>query len=249
MAPPPPAQAAPQAGAQSRTETIAAVVNEDAVSVSDVMDRLRLVMASSGMPDSQEMRERIKPQILSVLIEEKLKLQEAERMEIEVGEEEIVQGFASIAGQNNMSPEQFQMLLRKEGVSKSSLEDQIRSQIAWSRVIQMRLRPQVDQRIQDCTERLNDLQARALERSSIYTDLILLAIGITAIFEVLLFLSEYGRTMSADPNLAVYDRTSLVNVARWVGASSTDVVLFAGLLFSAGLIALYVYFRTNKSHT
>jgi len=126
-----------------RTETIAAVVNEDAVSQSDVFARMKLVMASSGMPNNQEMRDRIRPRILNMLIEEKLKLQEAERMEIEVAAAEIEDGFAKIASQNKFSPDQFRSVLRREGVSPKTLEDQIRSQIAWSQVVQTRLRPQV----------------------------------------------------------------------------------------------------------
>lgn len=133
------------AAAQSgpHPETIAAVVNEDAVSMSDLADRLRLVIASSGMPDNPDIRARMRPQILNILIEERLKLQEAARLELAVTQEEIAQGFASIAGQNNLEPEHFRALLRREGVDARTLEDQIRAEIAWSRVIQTRLRPQV----------------------------------------------------------------------------------------------------------
>ena len=110
-----------------------------------------------------------------------------------------------------------------------------------------RLRRRVDELIDDCTERLSDLHGRALEQSSVYTDLILLAIGITAVFEVFLTLSEYGRTMSADPDLSVYDRTSWLNVAAWVGGSSTDVILFASAVLSLGLVLLYAWFRAVRS--
>lgn len=160
----------PSAGAQSsRVETIAAVVNEDAVSESDVMDRMRLIITSSGMKDSREIRERMKPQILNMLIEEKLKLQEAERLEIEIAEEDIAEGFARIAGQNNMSPEKFRGLLSRSGVSRQSLEDQIRSQIAWSRVVQVRLRPQVnvaDNEVDAVLERMRASQGKAEYRVS-----------------------------------------------------------------------------------
>jgi peptidyl-prolyl cis-trans isomerase SurA len=135
-----PAFASAQSG---RTETIAAVVNEDAVSESDVSDRMKLIMVSSGMPNTKEVRDRIRPRIVSMLIDEKLKLQEAERLEIEISSEEIEEGFASIAGRNSFSPDQFRMILRKEGVSPKTLEDQVRSEIAWSRVIQSEIRPQV----------------------------------------------------------------------------------------------------------
>lgn len=127
----------------ARTESIAAIVNEDAVSESELMDRLRLVISSSGMPDNREMRERMAPQILNYLIEEKLKLQEAHKEKIAVLPEEIARGFAAIAGQNDFTPEQFREMLGRSGVSVRSLEDQIRAQLAWSKLVQTRLRPQV----------------------------------------------------------------------------------------------------------
>lgn len=135
--------ALPAAAREARMEGIAAVVNADAVSASDLEDRMRLVMISSGMPDNQDIRERLKPQILSVLIDEKLKLQEAARLEIAVTPEDVAQGFASLAGQNNFTPDQFRAVLTKEGLSVKTLEDQIQSQIAWSKVIQNLLQPQV----------------------------------------------------------------------------------------------------------
>jgi hypothetical protein len=105
---------------------------------------------------------------------------------------------------------------------------------------------QVEKRIKDCENRLNELHNRSLEQSAIYTDIILLAIGITVIFEVLLYLAEYGRTMKADPTLAGYDRGTM-NLIQQVATSSTDAVLVTGLVFSAGLIALYIAFRIHRS--
>lgn len=134
----------PAAAQSGRSETIAAVVNEDAVSETDLEARMRLVIASSGMPDNPETRQRIAPQIMSVLVEERLKLQEAARLELEITEQDIAEGFAAIAAQNNFSAEQFRDVLRRGGVSPYSLEDQIRAQIAWTMVVQNKLRPQVD---------------------------------------------------------------------------------------------------------
>ena len=132
------------AQAQSpQMETIAAVVNEDVISRSDLTDRMKLIIASSGMPDNADIREKMMPQIMNILTEEKLKMQEANRLELEVTETDVSQGFAALAGQNNMSAEQFRGLLTQNNVPLSTLHDQIRSQIAWSRVVQTELRPRI----------------------------------------------------------------------------------------------------------
>ncbi|HEY8191963.1 MAG TPA: peptidylprolyl isomerase, partial [Alphaproteobacteria bacterium] len=129
--------------AASNESSIAMVVNEDAISASDVNARTKLILVSSGIPDTQELRAKMRPQILSTLVDERLMMQEAGRMNITVPADEIEKGFATIAGQNNMSAEQFKAILKREGIPQSTIADQIESQIAWGRVVQEKLRPKV----------------------------------------------------------------------------------------------------------
>lgn len=131
--------------AQARTgeSSIAAVVNDEAISASDVAARTKLILVSSGIPDTPEIREKMRPQILSSLIDELLMMQEAGREKITVKPEEIEGGFATIAQQNNMSADQFKSLLRQQGIPQKTLAGQIESQIAWSQVVQAKIRPQI----------------------------------------------------------------------------------------------------------
>lgn len=132
------------AHAQTHTESIAVVVNERAVTQSDVDNRMHLIMASSGMPDTAEVRRRIQPQVLNMLIDENLMMQEAERLGFTVSREEIEEGFETLARQNNMSAQEFRNVLRAQQIPMRALEDQISAQMAWSRIIQARIRPQIE---------------------------------------------------------------------------------------------------------
>ncbi len=124
-------------------ESIAVVVNEGAISSSDLEDRMALVIRTSGVQDSKEIREKVRPQVLSGLVEEELKLQEAQRLEVEVSDEEVMQGFATLSKQNNFTPDQFRGILKKSGINVNTMYRQIRSQIGWGKVVQSQLRPQV----------------------------------------------------------------------------------------------------------
>ncbi len=130
-------------GAQARTETIAAVVNQDAITMSDLADRLKLVMVSSGLADSPDIRRKLMPQILGSLVEERLKIQEARRLDIAVAPQEIADGFAELAQQNTMKPEKFRAMIEGGGINIATIERQIEAQIAWGKVIQQEMRPQV----------------------------------------------------------------------------------------------------------
>jgi peptidyl-prolyl cis-trans isomerase SurA len=92
-------------------QRIAAVVNDDVVSVQDLEDRLDLVMITSGVDDTLEARQGLTPQVLRGLVEEVLQLQEAERLGITVQDQEMDQALANIAERNNMNVAAMRRLL------------------------------------------------------------------------------------------------------------------------------------------
>jgi peptidyl-prolyl cis-trans isomerase SurA len=130
--------------ASAGKEGIAVIVNQDVVTISDVKDRLKLVAVSSGLPETPEILSKLKLQIVDMLIEEQVRSQEARRMEIKVSQEEITQAFAQIAEQNNIPEDQFRQMLTSRGIKLGTLNDQIRAQLMWNKVVQRKLRPQVD---------------------------------------------------------------------------------------------------------
>ncbi|MGI9499144.1 MAG: peptidylprolyl isomerase [Geminicoccaceae bacterium] len=125
-------------------QRIAAIVNDDVVSVQDLDNRLGLVLLTSRIPDQESARNRLSQQVLRGLIEESLQLQEAKRLSIGVDPDELDRALADIAGRNKMSVEQLQELLKGNDINASTLLDQLRAQISWVKVVNQRLRPQVN---------------------------------------------------------------------------------------------------------
>lgn len=138
---------------------IAATVNKDAISESDLDARMRLVFASAGLRDTKDNRAKARSQALNSLVEEQLKIQEAKRQNIDITPEDVSQGFEAIAAQNNMSGEQFAALMEKQGISKSTLLNQIKSQIAWTKVVQRVLRPKIDVSENDVKAKMERIKA------------------------------------------------------------------------------------------
>src|SRR6185312_1887064 len=68
----PPSRPPPGAPAQVPGISIAAVVNDEVISVFDLVSRMRLVMLSSNLPDTAETRQRVGAQVLRGLVDEKL---------------------------------------------------------------------------------------------------------------------------------------------------------------------------------
>ena len=82
---------APRPAMAQDIQRIAAVVNDEIVSIQDLRERVRMVIVTSGLPNSPEVAQRLAPQVLRTLIDEQLQLQEAARLNISITEEELAQ--------------------------------------------------------------------------------------------------------------------------------------------------------------
>jgi peptidyl-prolyl cis-trans isomerase SurA len=158
-----PQASAPQSGpgAPGPVERIAAVVNDDIVSMSDLQTRIQLALVSSGLPDTPEARQRLAPQVLRQLVDERLQLQEAKRLNIRVTDREIEEAHGRLAAQNRMSVDQLMGLLRSRSVPASALKEQTRAGIAWAKLVQRRLRPSVEIGDEEVDAVLQRIQANA----------------------------------------------------------------------------------------
>jgi peptidyl-prolyl cis-trans isomerase SurA len=157
-------------------ERIAAVVNNDAITGSEVAARTKLILVSSGLPDTPDVRQKLKPQIVNALIEERLMMQEAKRLNVTVSKEDVSRGFETVAKQNNMTADQFKQVLAHNNIPVSTLQDQIQSQLAWGDVIQKKIRPQVTISDSEIDSALQRLQADVGKQQYLVAD-IFLAVG------------------------------------------------------------------------
>lgn len=122
---------------------IAAVVNDDVVTVQELLERLDFVVATSALPQDERTRQRLAPQVLRTYIDETLQLQEARRLGIGVTESEIDRALDDLARRNGMTPQQFRAWFAERRLSLSTLRRQIRAQLAWARVVRQELQPRV----------------------------------------------------------------------------------------------------------
>lgn len=138
-----PAPAAPRAPA-GLSESVAAVVNDDIISTYDLAQRMRLLIATSGVQPTQENLPQFQREALVSLVDEHLQFQELRRVEREqkidilADDAEINEEIAEMARGNNMAPEQFLAFLASRGIGVDTLKRQLNAQISWSRWIQGR---------------------------------------------------------------------------------------------------------------
>jgi peptidyl-prolyl cis-trans isomerase SurA len=145
--------------APAQETRIAAVVNDEIISVADLGARIRLVFASSNIPDTPDTRQRVTRQVVRILVDEKLEIQEAKRLNITVSDDEVAKALAGIEAQNKLPKGALETMLAARGIPRSSLVDQITATLAWGKVVRQnlnRVTPISDEEIDNAMTRLRE---------------------------------------------------------------------------------------------
>jgi len=80
---------------------------------------------------------------LDELIEERLKLQEAQRLGITIDDSQVDDIIKNIAARNKKTPEQFAQDLKRMGVDVNTMRERFRATLAWNAVVRRRFSAQV----------------------------------------------------------------------------------------------------------
>ena len=129
---------APRPASAQDIQRIAAVVNDEIVSIQDLRERVQMVVITSGLPNSPEVAQRLTPQVLRTLIDEQIQLQEAARLNISVSDEEVAQARSVVEQRNNLRPGQLEPFLRNMGIEPGTVERQQRANIGWAASVRRR---------------------------------------------------------------------------------------------------------------
>jgi peptidyl-prolyl cis-trans isomerase SurA len=120
-----------------------AVVNGDVISNADVDNRARLFAVSTGLPLTPDVIGRLKAQITRQLIDERLRMQEVQRLKIVIPDKAIADSIHTIETRNGLPAGGLRQKLAADGVSQRTLIDQIRTQLGWGQVLRQQLGDQV----------------------------------------------------------------------------------------------------------
>lgn len=136
---------------------IVAVVNDDMISTLDVEERMKFMLATSGVPATQEVLQKMQPQVIRTLIDERLQIQEAKSQGVAVTPDEIAAAYARVDAQRGLPEGSFKEFLQGNGISLETVESQMKAQIGWTKVLYQKLRSRVrvsEEEVQQERERI-----------------------------------------------------------------------------------------------
>ncbi|HEY3951501.1 peptidylprolyl isomerase [Phenylobacterium sp.] len=119
------------------SESVAAIVNDDIISTYDLAQRMRLLIATTGIQPTQENLPEFQQQALLSLIDEHLELQELKRVEkdqkfpIILNDQEVRDEITDMASNNKMTADQLLASLKSQGIAEDTLFQQIRASRSW----------------------------------------------------------------------------------------------------------------------
>lgn len=121
---------------------VAAVVDDYSITSVDLEQRTNLLLFTSALPRTQQVAQRLQPQVLKTMIDETLQLQAAETHNVKVTNREIDAFFANMEREIGLSPGELENYLSSKGVEKSALKRQVEANMAWSKLVERKFASQ-----------------------------------------------------------------------------------------------------------
>lgn len=114
---------------------IFAEVNGEIITSLDMQDRVNAFVATTQIPVNEQTKSMVMEKVLQATIDEKIKLQEAQRNAVEISEEELDKGMVNFAEANNITVQQLKQMLKKAQVDEDVFRSQMKAEMAWSRLV------------------------------------------------------------------------------------------------------------------
>lgn len=123
---------------------IFAEVNGEIITSRDMQDRVNAFVATTQIPVNDQTKDMIIAKVLQSAVDEKIKLQEAQKNGVKITEADLDKGMENFAKANNVSVERLKQMLAEAQVKESVFRSQMKAEMAWSRLVQRKAAQEVN---------------------------------------------------------------------------------------------------------
>lgn len=118
-------------GSQARAQSIVAVVNGEAITNSDIQQRIKLTTLTVRKTPSRQ-------EALDDIINDKLKIREGKRYGLDLSATDIDAAFGNMASRMRMNNEQLVKTLEGHGIRPETLKNRIKADMTWGNLLRGR---------------------------------------------------------------------------------------------------------------
>ncbi len=107
---------------------VVVVANGSPITAYDIEQRTKLIVTSTHKTPTRE-------EVISELIDDRLKIAKAKTYGFEVPETEVDNAFDNMAKNQRISPQQFAQFLERAGISPNTIKARIRAELTWNQLV------------------------------------------------------------------------------------------------------------------
>lgn len=154
-------------------QRIVALVNDEVVSQRDLNERMRIIIATTRLPDNNpEILRAVREQALRSLIDDRLQMQEAKQRGITTSQQDVDNAITAVERQMNIPPGRFDEFMRRSGIDPAAVASQIRTELTWGRMVRARTGAQSAVTEQDIDEAIAKLRASAGQTEDLLSEIL-----------------------------------------------------------------------------
>ncbi len=116
-------------------DKILVIVNDKAITLSEYDTRYRQIALENNLKQVSS-ESPIDPEVLDLLVDERIQLIEAEKFGITITDEQVEQAVRNIADRNNLTVDQLQQVLEKDGLTAKQFRENLRGQVQVQQLIE-----------------------------------------------------------------------------------------------------------------
>jgi parvulin-like peptidyl-prolyl isomerase len=137
------------------TDRVLAVVNNDAITLSEIQEAIAVYKYENRDRTTSESSDQLVQQFLTRMIDSRLQVQEAEREKIVIEESEIDEELADRIKKMNMkSKEEFEAAIKAQGIPMTAIRKRIADELRRGRIVSRKVRLRVSVTEEEVTQYL-----------------------------------------------------------------------------------------------
>lgn len=178
------AGAAPRPAHAEIIERVVAVVNDDAIFLSELRRRaspfLEQAISGASEQDQKQRIDRLYEQFLGELVDEQLIEQAARKMTITVSSGEVDQAIDNVRTQNSLTAEKFWEAVKGQGFTEKQYRADVRKQLLRLKVTNQRVRSRINVNDDTVKEEYEDRVRKARRRQRFHSAHVFMSLPATA---------------------------------------------------------------------
>src|ERR1700676_3500208 len=116
-----------------QAQTVAVMVNGEPITNYDIEQRSKLTFLTTHKPADRK-------QVISELIDEKVKIKEGKKFGVDPTASDIDQSYAAMSSRMRITPEQLTKSLESQGIRPDTLKDRMKAEMVWTSLVRGRFK-------------------------------------------------------------------------------------------------------------